>query len=266
MSRAILSCVMFISIMTIAFVANVIPGSASDNKFKLMDPRAPEAPDLKDVVNYSRNQDGDVIRLWLYDTGSKQITDERAKSIDLASHRKLDGVIILLSRKLTDEGLAALAKTPTIKMFHFTGTEFSDKGIAAFIQKHPELEFLGMHQSKLTDKSLEAVSQLRNLDNLRLCDSKGFTDAGMKCISNMDSVRSLALTGTRVTDAGMKDVAKLKNLLTLSLDETSIGDKGLFHLKDAESLMDVYITKSQVSEAGIAALQEVRPTLHIHAK
>jgi len=51
--------------------------------------------------------------------------------------------------------------------------------------------------------------------------------------ADLEKVRHLSLSGTKITDAGLKEVAKLQKLTTLGLNATQVTKAGVAQLKKA---------------------------------
>jgi len=62
------------------------------------------------------------------------------------------------------------------------------------------------------------------------------TDAGLKELAGLKSLRALYLAGTQVTDAGLKGLAGRKALQTIDLRGTKVTDAGLIGAGRASEL------------------------------
>ncbi len=88
-----------------------------------------------------------------------------------------------------------------------------------------------------------------------LClNSTKMTDAGLKELAGLKSLRALYLGGTQVTDAGLKEVAGLKSLQTLDVRGTKVTDAGLKELAGLKSLQRLYLNHCDVTGAGLKDL------------
>lgn len=125
-----------------------------------------------------------------------------------------------------------------------------------------KLEFLGLQDCKITDKSLAYISRgMPNLKRVNLSTIKTITDVGLKALAKMpileeinaqkcenvtdqglaylsdgckknSKLKFLDLSFcSSVTDTGLSHVAQgLKNLASLSISSCLVGDAGLLHL------------------------------------
>jgi hypothetical protein len=78
-----------------------------------------------------------------------------------------------------------------------------------FLRKLSHLRFLGLKKTKITDASLQDLSELYQLESLDLHETS-ITDAGLGFLKNLKKLHSLRLEDTKVTEAG---VAKLRKSL-----------------------------------------------------
>lgn len=86
---------------------------------------------------------------------------------------------------------------------------------------------------------LNSFKQLRTLDVFRCLK---ITDAGLKHIKELNSLRSLKLEDTNITDAGIKELVELDNLTRLQLRSHRISDKGIAELSGLKSLKVLQIS------------------------
>lgn len=90
---------------------------------------------------------------------------------------------------------------------------------------------INLNQKKITDKDLEQLTPLVDLE-------------------------ALELHTTPVTDAGLDAIAQLKGLQELELSLTNVTDKGLEKLAPLTNLKKLYLYNTRVTKEGVEALQE----------
>jgi uncharacterized membrane protein/mono/diheme cytochrome c family protein len=115
---------------------------------------------------------------------------------------------------------------------------FSDKQVALLTTLAPQLVWLKLSDTQITDAALSEVAKLKNLNKLHL-EETSVGDAGLKQLKNLPYLEYLNLVGTKVTDAG------------------------LLHLANLKSLKNVYVWQSSVTDSGIANLRKVRPDMNV---
>src|SRR6516225_6001090 len=73
-----------------------------------------------------------------------------------------------------------------------------------------------------------------------------------------EPVVGVDLIGTQITDAELKLVKELKSLRSLQLAGTHITDLGLKQLKELKNLQSLYLYGLRVSDAGLKELNELK--------
>jgi hypothetical protein len=121
--------------------------------------------------------------------------------------------------------------------FHLSDKPVGDEQLGLLVEL-PEVAFLNLRGTKITDAGLKSVSQLKGLVKLHL-EKTAVGNAGLAHLSSLTKLEYLNLYGTKVTGAGVRELAKLPNLQKL------------------------YLWQTDVSDADIAALKEARPGLKI---
>jgi hypothetical protein len=113
---------------------------------------------------------------------------------------------------ITDETLQALAKRNDVNLLVTTADPAADPALAIpedVEDGQPDKSVLDLSGSKVTDAGLKHVSALPTVRGLYLKET-AVTDAGLKHLSAFANMRVLDLRNTKVTDAG---VAELKTKL-----------------------------------------------------
>src|SRR5439155_18828300 len=104
---------------------------------------------------------------------------------------------------------------------------------------------------KVKDDDLAVLKDLVPFDILVLDDTK-ITDAGLKHLKDLPSLRSLSLSDcVKVTDAGLKEISGLQELESLNLGTTSITDAGLKHLQSLTALRRLDLSSTSVKGPGM---------------
>ena len=93
------------------------------------------------------------------------------------------------------------------------------------LAKLPEIEWIGLHLSDITEADLEHLKGLTKLRRLGLADIK-LTDAGVKRLEGMTTLEILYLMENPLTDAAVDHLQKMTKLKELGLGQTKI-DAGL---------------------------------------
>lgn len=96
----------------------------------------------------------------------------------------------------------------------------------------PQVLWLDLGHTRITDAALASVTALPNVTRLRL-NNTAVTDAALDGLGRLTHLESLNLYGTGVTDAGIAKLQALKQLRTLYLWQTAVTAEGVAKLKAA---------------------------------
>ena len=119
-------------------------------------------------------------------------------------------------------------------------------------------------RTKVGDKHLAALAQLRELEVLDLPLATGVTDAGLKALEGHPQLRLVRLRAPRVTDAGLASWPRLPELRWLHLMEVPLTDAGLETFRSMPKLESLYLDGDGATDDGLSALIIARPDLHFH--
>jgi hypothetical protein len=114
----------------------------------------------------------------------------------------------------------------------------------------------------MTNAGLKQLAGLKSLKALRL-GSTQVTDLGLKELAGLKNLQWLDLLYTKVTDAGLKELAGFKNLQSLGLCGTKVTNAGLKHLAGLKNLRTLDLQLTNVTDAGLAKLEKVLPACEI---
>ncbi|MBX3400784.1 MAG: protein kinase [Gemmataceae bacterium] len=164
------------------------------------------------LAGFPQLQALDVINSGLTDNGIKNI---------VAAVPRLQQLQIQINAPLTDAGIKHLEKHPTLEMLNIGGLE---SGVG------------------LTPASLES---LRTIPNLRAMEyvwfgTGGWTDADLKRMAGFDKLESLSADFKLVTDEGLKTLTQLKSLKTLNMKGSKVTTDGVAAFRKARP--DVTLT------------------------
>lgn len=193
---------------------------------------------------------------------------------------KLIGNLNLLERlsapRLTDAGLAEVARLSSLKALYIYDHNLTNAGLAPLAQLEllEELDLVG--KGRLNDGGLVHLSKLPRLRYL-LLRGRSFTNAGMAQIKNCSSLRILHLGfltqltdativqlsqmpklerlsfhwNENITNASMVYLKKMNSLKVLDIKHSKVTDEGLEHLAQIESLENLTLPDGGVTDAGI---------------
>jgi Leucine-rich repeat (LRR) protein len=122
------------------------------------------------------------------------------------------------------------------------------------LAKLPEIEWIGLHLSDITEADLEYLKGLTKLRRLGLADIR-LTDTGMKRLEGMTTLEILYLMENPITDAGLDHIQMLTKLKELGLGQTKITDTGLEKLKVYKDLQTLGLQQLKITTAGLEHLK-----------
>jgi uncharacterized membrane protein len=130
-----------------------------------------------------------------------------------------------------------------------------------------EMPFLHVHASngpsRVTDEALRALSRIApQVVWLDLGGTK-VTDAGLASIASLTNLTRLHLQRTAIGDAGLAHLAKLAHLEYLNVYGTKVSDEGLKRLAGVKTLRSLYVWKTAVTAEGIASLKAALPRVAV---
>lgn len=124
---------------------------------------------------------------------------------------------------LQNEELGVLKRAETLQALSLADTKVDDEGMKQLAEL-TNLTRLDLRNTPITDK---ALSRLKNLEALRELDLRGtkVSDVGMESLVGLP-LESLRLSGTALSDAGVKTLSQIKTLKSLAVDGTRVTEDG----------------------------------------
>ncbi len=125
-----------------------------------------------------------------------------------------------------------------IEVNAINASSLTDPQIKLLTPLAPQIVWLKLGETKITDASMPEIARLKNLNKLHL-EYTQIGDAGLANLKGLAYLEYLNLIGTKVTDAGLQNLAAMK------------------------ALKNVFVWKSAVTVEGIEKLKKIRPDLNI---
>lgn len=119
-----------------------------------------------------------------------------------------------------------------------------DPEVIGLLQSFPMLEVLHFDRTPLTDALLKRIGEIRTLRELSLEDTK-ITDAGLVHLTGLSALEKLNLNGTKTTNAGLQTLAPLKQLHEILYADTEITELGLDLLVDAQQRYQPPVSRTE---------------------
>lgn len=185
--------------------------------------------------------------------------------------------LILTDTRITDAGLAHVAKLRRLRTLSLAGTNVSAAGLAE-LSSLERLETLSLDRADIVDADLVPIGGLSSLERLGLSKTE-ITAAGLAHLEPLSLEHLSIPAGIRgdealghflraqrgrtrlnlrrwpITDAGMAHVAKHRGLKSLTLTETKVGNEGLKHLRSLKELEFLHASRLDIDATGLAHLR-----------
>src|SRR5262249_52156892 len=109
------------------------------------------------------------------------------------------------------------------------------------------LKRLDLSFTYVTDRGIERLQQLQQLEELSLDTAEFITDAATSYLRANRGLRKLSLRGTDITDVSLPYLAKLTALKSLDLSHTMLGDVGIESLPALAELEDLNLGATRIT-------------------
>jgi hypothetical protein len=156
-------------------------------------------------------------------------------------------------KQLPDNFLGQLSSLPEIASLGLENTVIAESDWRN-IAKFRKLESLLLGRSNITDEGVKYLSQLPELDELSMGDTKGITDAAIPFISKLPKLTNLKLGSTNITDQGLRALSPVSKLDILELPNVKVTSHGVESLKNIPSLTIVLLDWTNVDDRALDSL------------
>jgi outer membrane protein assembly factor BamB len=140
--------------------------------------------------------------------------------------------------RVTDAGLAKLARLTKLEILNLTGNAVTDDGLKQLASLQ-HLHDLDLSRLAITDAGLKHLAAVKGLQRLVLLFSEGFagpivTDVGVKLLVPLDQLAELNLVDARITDEAVDDLIAFPKMSFLTLTGSRISPAGVERLRRAK--------------------------------
>ncbi|AXY78433.1 ribonuclease inhibitor [Paraflavitalea soli] len=115
---------------------------------------------------------------------------------------------------------------------------FDDRTAALLLKLSGNIVWLRLDNTRISDKTLEVVGQLKQLVRLNLVGTS-ITSAGIDALKNLSHLEYINLTATKVDDAGLRTLASLP------------------------ALQQIYCWQSLITDNAMTAFRKSKPSIHL---
>jgi Leucine-rich repeat (LRR) protein len=114
---------------------------------------------------------------------------------------------------------------------------------------------LDLSLTYVSDRGVERLKTLRQLEDLNLSAAEFITDAAIAFLRGHRQLKTLNLRGTDITDTSLSYVAELPQLQSLDISFTQVSDVGLEHLASLSRLEELNLGGNKISGVGLHVLK-----------
>jgi serine/threonine-protein kinase len=156
--------------------------------------------------------------------------------------------------RVTDRGLAEVAKFKNLSSLGLNGLAITDKGIESIA--HLPLESLHLVETKITDRALKTIGGMKKLETLKLDACTQITDTGIGYLTNLP----LVCLSVRHCKVKVEILARCKKLVRLDMDYVDCDDRDIALLANQPNLSMLGLTGARLTKVGLNKLERM-PTL-----
>jgi len=216
-----------------------------------------EFPDLKESDLDSLAALPKLSRVWI---DCKRITVGVLEQF--ARVKTLTGLDLSPDESLSVECVKFLSRMRLTYLHPSTGCHLDDANFE-MLTRNRGLKSLviGDSNSKLSDRGLEALGKLSDLESLEIWYSRETTKTGIAALAQLRKLRSLTIAYLRsFDDEALKLLSSSPGIEMLDLIELNITDEGLTQLKALKSLKYLRVSQcKRVTPGGMKALEAIHP-------
>nr|WP_231465476.1 c-type cytochrome domain-containing protein [Pedobacter sp. Leaf132] len=176
-------------------------------------------------------QQSKEIKTVLSSLENGQDESQKTKKADIPTE-EVSAVKIDVLKKLTEAGAAIspVAQNTNYLTANFINVKTFNKAVLSLLRSiDKQLLWLKMDNDQVSDQTLEAIKNCKNLTRLSLNRSK-VTDAGLSDLKDLSNLESLSLVGTQVTKNGIIQLKMLQKLRSVYLYQTAISKNDIAYL------------------------------------
>lgn len=149
----------------------------------------------------------------------------------------------------------------TVTKLDFRWSHLEDDDLS-YLTQCKALESLYISGPEITDAGLRSLEKLASLRKLGFWESP-ITDDGLKLLQRLPLLTSLNLVRTRITNHGLESLENITSLRILNLTESKITDDGVPSLQKLTTLQKLNLTGIKLTKGGIEALKRALPNTQI---
>ncbi|CAN5289160.1 hypothetical protein BH10CYA1_BH10CYA1_28100 [soil metagenome] len=157
---------------------------------------------------------------------------------------------------VTDESFKFICHLTELKELDLAGSNTDDRDLELVANAIPHLQSLNISYTRVTDRCIDSILKMKQLNTLVLWKDK-INDAALKKLSKSKALKFLDIRETPISDRGLKDLCQLNSLSSLNLASTTITDDGLASLNKLRQLKMLDLSSTRITDAGLDKLRTI---------
>lgn len=160
---------------------------------------------------------------------------------------------------ISDESLILISQHPNLNFLGLDRTRITDNGLKHLVAKKQDLLHLDLSTTKITPASLDTITQMKNLKSLNL-QGLHLNNEQIDRLSSLKKLRSLNLSYAKLTDKDIESIYKFKKLIRLEISTNYLTDKSLIPLGRLKKLIFLDISQSpDITTEAVAKFEKAHP-------
>jgi|GEM_PF-1600030 hypothetical protein len=155
---------------------------------------------------------------------------------------KVDPAAAELMKPLQDLGVLVLPLAQNTNLLHVESVsvakDIGDEQLALLKPLAPQLAWLYLNKTQITDVGMAHLSGLKQLRRLHLANT-AITSAGVKQLESLENLETLNIYGTKVDDGVLETLAKLPKLKKVFLYDTEVSSRVAFRFLTKNPELDL---------------------------
>lgn len=164
----------------------------------------------------------------------KKATEPELPEVDPANPESM--------KPLQDMGVLVLPLAQNTNLLHVESVsvakDVKDEHLALLEPLAPQLAWLYLNKTQITDAGLKHLAGMKQLRRLHLANT-AITDAGVKHLAGLENLETLNIYGTKVSNAVLETVASLPKLKKVFLYDTQVEPRAAFRFLNQHPDLDV---------------------------
>jgi hypothetical protein len=178
-----------------------------------------------------------------------QLARRAAEIVSNARHERINLAIVEIQRL---GGQVSVRSGKASRVHIRKGWKGGDDGLR-HLRRLPDVTWLSLEDSQVTDAGLVHVAALKNLQNIYFGHSR-VTGPGLVQIKQLKNLYHLSLRYMPIEDKWLRHVGEMTQLQSLGLDDTPVTDDSLLLLQKMSNLKVLWLDRTKVSGIGLARL------------